>query len=404
MDCISMVDTAYGVEQMTELREIYCDFHIHVGKSLGKPVKMAAAPSLTLENLLHHARIEKGLDVVTVIDGACTNVLTEVRQLQADGRLVEVSGGGLVYENGLVVILGSEVEVGGPMGGAAHFGCWFDSVYAATDFSQWLGTVQKNVSLSSQRARTDAVHLQRQVKVRDGLFIVHHAFTPHKGLFGNCVANLADMVIPQDVDALELGLSADTSMADCLDELRDFTFVSNSDAHSLPKIAREYNRLQLMEPNFSEVRLALHRMQGRSVSANFGLHPALGKYHRSSCVDCGEQWVGQTDVCACGSRRKVMGVFDRLCDIRQTVEPVHPLHRPPYVHQVPLEFIPGLGPKAKARLLKALQTEMNVLHKASLAELIEAVGEVLALRIEMARTGQAELVSGGAGVYGKMVL
>lgn len=383
---------------------MYCDFHIHVGKSLGKPVKMAAAPSLTLENLLNHAKHEKGLDVVTVIDGVCTNVLTEVRQLQADGRLVEIAGGGLQYENGLLVILGSEVEVGGPQGGAAHFGCWFDSVYAASDFSEWLGTVQKNVSLSSQRARTDAFDLQRQVKVRDGLFVVHHAFTPHKGLFGNCVANLADMVSPQEVDALELGLSADTAMADCLGQLGDLTFVSNSDAHSLPKIAREYNRLQLEDPNFSEVRLALHRMQDRRVSANFGLHPALGKYHRTSCLDCGEPRTGQTDACVCGSRRKVMGVFDRLCDIRQTVEPVHPLHRPPYVHQVPLEFIPGLGPKAMARLLDALQTEMNVLHKATLAELTEVVGEVLAHRIELARTGQAELVSGGAGVYGKMVL
>ena len=69
-----------------------------------------------------------------------------------------------------------------------------------------------------------------------------------------------------------------------------------------------------------------------------------------------------------------MGVYDRLCEIRDRAAPVHPAHRPPYIHQVPLEFIPRLGPKAYERLLTAFGTEMAVLHDASYEDLVDVVG------------------------------
>ncbi|MDQ0188425.1 TIGR00375 family protein [Alicyclobacillus cycloheptanicus] len=388
---------------MNPLQTFYCDFHIHVGRALGKPVKMAAAPSLTFEALCAHARTEKGLDIVTVIDGVCTGVLAEVRDLAARGTLAPLAdGGGLRHENGLTIFLGAEVECAGPHGGAAHFGCWFGDIDAAADFSAWLATVQKNPSLSSQRARTDAFDLQRQTHQRHGLFIVHHAFTPHKGLYGACVRRLGDMVDPAHVDALELGLSADTDMADCVSELAAQTFLSNSDAHSLPKIAREYNALMLEAPTFAEVGLALWRTGGRRVAANYGLPPSLGKYHRTYCLDCGRLWAAGAAACACGSQRKVNGVYDRFLEIRDHAFPVSPSHRPPYVHQIPLEFIPGLGPAARQRLLAAFGTEMNVLHRADAAALAEVVGPTLAARIDDARAGRVLLQTGGGGIYGKV--
>lgn len=380
----------------------FCDFHIHIGRSLGKPVKMAAAPSLTLDALIDHARNEKGLDIVTVIDGVCTGVLTEIRDRVADGRLTVQPDGGFLHTNGLVLLLGAEVEVAGPSGGAAHFGCWFGTLESATAFSSWLGTVQKNPSLSSQRARCDAFELQRRTRALDGLFIVHHAFTPHKGLYGACVSTLRDMVDPQLVDAVELGLSADTQMADCVSELADLTFVTNSDAHSLPKIAREYNALELNAASFAEVRLALAGGRGRRISANYGLQPALGKYHRTYCLDCGTLWAAGAHACQCGSRRRVKGVYDRFLEFRDRDEAQSPVHRPPYIHQVPLEFVPGLGPVARRRLLQAFGSEMAVLHRVDVDELSRVVGQPLAERIDAARSGRASVQSGGGGIYGKV--
>ncbi|KPV43516.1 endonuclease Q family protein [Alicyclobacillus ferrooxydans] len=386
------------------MERFFADFHIHVGRARNKPVKMAAARTLTVEAVLHEARVRKGLDVITLIDGVCTNVLSELDDLVRSDRLHQLPGGGYAYENGLVVLLGGEIEVSGPVGGAAHFGCWFPTLSAAKDFHDWLGTVEKNPSLSSQRARTNAHTLQAETKSRGGLFIVHHAFTPHKGLYGNCVSSLAEMVDPNKADALELGLSADSHMADCLPELADVTFLSNSDAHSLPKIAREYNALMMEEASFAEVELALHRQAGRRVTGNYGLHPKLGKYHRTRCAKCGNPVDELSGECSCGSSRRVMGVYDRLMEIRHTDCPLHPAHRPPYTYQVPLEFIPGLGPKALGKLLKQFGTEMAVLHQGEFADISAVVGEDLARAIERARTGDVNFDEGGGGVYGKIVL
>lgn len=386
------------------MNRYFADFHIHIGRSFGKPVKMAAAPSLTLEGVLQHAKETKGLDLITIIDGVTSGVLQEIRELIARSRLVAVPGGGYEYENGLRVLLGAEVETAGPRGGAAHFGAWFGGVDEAGEFLHWLSMVQRNTSLSSQRAHADAFKLQDVVKEIGGLFVVHHAFTPHKGLYGNCVDHVSEMVDPHQVDALELGLSADTDMADCLEELAQTTFLSNSDAHSLPKIAREYNELLLVQGSFAEVAKALRRTDDRRVESNYGLMPALGKYHRTYCLGCGEHWVEGKSVCQCGSTKHVMGVFDRLREIQTRATPVHPAHRPPYVHQIPLQFIPGLGPKSFQRLIQAFGTEMNVLHRATADELAEVVGELLAQRIFAARAGRVEVVSGGGGIYGRLLV
>jgi uncharacterized protein (TIGR00375 family) len=381
-------------------RTVYADLHIHTGRAGGRPVKMAAAPTLTVENVIRHAREEKGLDLIVLIDGVCPPVCAEIEELRQRGSLQELPDGGLACENGLVVVLGAEVEVAGPAGGAAHFGCWFGSIQAAKEFAAWLGTVQTNPALSSQRIRADAHALQSRVRECGGLFVVHHAFTPHKGLYGSCVSHLADMVNPDWVDGIELGLSADTWMADCVSELAFYTFLTSSDAHSLSKIAREYNQLQLTHVSFAQLRHAMHRENGCGWTANFGLHPALGKYHRSACANCGIPWPEGQVRCPCGGERMVPGVWDRWLHIRDREHPVHPPHRPPYVHQVPLEFVPGLGPRLRRRLLDAFGTEMAVLHRATLRELCDVVGDTLARRIDAARTGQVRFVAGGAGRYG----
>ena len=64
------------------------------------------------------------------------------------------------------------------------------------------------------------------------------------------------------------------------------TFLTNSDAHSLPKIAREYNKMEVEDISFKEIVKALKNEDGRRIVANYGLDPKLGKYHRTYCDDC----------------------------------------------------------------------------------------------------------------------
>ena len=97
--------------------------------------------------------------------------------------------------------------------------------------------------------------------------------------------------------------------------------------------------------------------------------------------------------------------MDRIVQLGQAAGRAEPLvssHRPPYVYQVPLEFIPGIGPKLLDKLLDRFGTEMAVLHDASADALAETVGAPAAEKIVRARSGDLALDAGGGGRYGKV--
>ena len=143
-----------------------------------------------------------------------------------------------------------------------------------------------NITLSSQRARISAYQLIDIVERYNGILIPAHCFTPHKSFYGNCTSRLERIFKEKfnKIFAIELGLSSDTELADYISELETRTFVTNSDAHSLPKIAREYNKVLLEGISFKELVKALKNEDGRKIVANYGMDPKLGKYHRTYCA------------------------------------------------------------------------------------------------------------------------
>jgi uncharacterized protein (TIGR00375 family) len=215
---------------------------------------------------------------------------------------------------------------------------------------------------------------------------------------------MSDVVDLSAVAGIELGLSSDSDLADRISELQPFTFLTNSDAHSLTKIGREYNELIVKEASFKEFRLALFRHKGRKVARNYGLNPCLGKYYRTRCLKCKELWPTEKKVyhCVqCGSDKKVKGVYNRICQIADQ-ETIHPLHRPAYIYQVPLEFIPKCGKKTLCKLLTAFGTEMNILHQVPIEDIAKVVGMEVATFIQLAREHRIQVQEGGAGLYGKI--
>ena len=56
---------------------------------------------------------------------------------------------------------------------------------------------------------------------------------------------------------MNFGLSADTEYADRIRELANKKFLTNSDAHSLPKIAREYNTFEMENISFKSFKKVL---------------------------------------------------------------------------------------------------------------------------------------------------
>ncbi|WP_127585916.1 endonuclease Q family protein [Paenibacillus koleovorans] len=394
--------------ERSHLPTYYVDLHIHIGRTeKGSPVKISGSKDLTFYNIAREASERKGIDIVGIIDCHSPVVQDEIMDYLHRGEMEEFEGGGIRYRN-TTVLLGSEIEVKDPGCGAAHLLAYLPTLGEMQHFTRWMSRAMKNVELSSQRLYVTARELQREVIDRGGLLIPAHIFTPYKSVYGSAAPRMEQLLDLQHIAAVELGLSADTEMAGCLSELDGIPFVTNSDAHSLPKIGREYNRLTMRQPTFTELAHALAGRDGRGIDANYGLNPHLGKYHRTYCASC-ETVLGaghpQGERCPlCGHAKFVRGVMDRIVDIADRLEapPVLAVNRPPYHYQVPLEFIPGLGPKKLAALLDRFGTEMHVLHKAEPAELVTTIGEETAGYIMQARRGELAIDAGGGGRYGKV--
>ncbi|MBC7288536.1 MAG: TIGR00375 family protein [Armatimonadetes bacterium] len=384
-----------------------CDLHVHIGRSSkGEPVKITAARSLTFENIARECLERKGVTVVGIVDCASPAVMRDIADLIDKGMMVELEGGGLRYRYGVTVMLGAEFETREPDGGLSHHVSFFPSLDRLAKFAEQVGKHVTNLQLSSQQCGLPARRLLELCLEYGGLFVPAHAFTPHKSLYGSATDRAQKIFgeLWEAIPAVELGLSADSYLADRIAELRDKTFLSNSDSHSLPNIAREYQLIVMREANFQELENALWRRDGRYVAANFGLDPRLGKYHRTCCQDCG--WIARREPpvfeCEqCGSERVTMGVLDRIAAISDYSEPRQPLWRAPYRYQVPLQFIPGIGAAAIAKLINAFGSEMAVLHQASEEEIAQVVGSRAARLIIMAREGTLPLLPGGGGRYGK---
>ena len=394
------------------MNEIFADLHVHIGRSeQGKPIKITAARSLNFANIAKECYERKGISVVGIIDCASPYVIEDIENFLKTGEAYEIKDGGIIYKDKVCILLGSEVETSevGRNGnkGAAHNVCFFPHLKDIKGFSQEMSHHIKNITLSTQRSDLSGYELIDIVEKYNGILIPAHIFTPHKSYYGNCTDRLENIFKEKlnKIFAVELGLSADTFLADTISELERTTFVTNSDAHSLPKIAREYNKIQVEDISFKEIVMALKNEGGRKVLANYGLDPKLGKYHRTYCDNCNSviETKHPVEICPkCGSNKVTFGVFDRIELIKDKNETKSPANRPPYIYQVPLGFIPGVGPRYITKLLDSFNTEMNILHKLSRDDIEAVVGEKIANKIVDAREGNVKIVSGGGGVYGKV--
>ena len=392
--------------------EVFADLHVHIGRSeSNKPIKITAARSLNFANIAKECVERKGINVVGIIDCASPYVIEDIENFLKTGEAYEIPDGGIIYKDKVCILLGSEIETSeiNDYGktGSAHNICFFPHLKDIKAFSNEMSHHIKNITLSSQRANISAYELIDIVEKYNGILIPAHCFTPHKSFYGNCTDRLEKIFKEKfnKVPAIELGLSADTYLADQISELETKTFLTNSDAHSLPKIAREYNKILVEDISFKEFLKALKNEDGRKILANYGMDPKLGKYHRTYCEKCDKPVPGKAPVTKChdcDSSNITMGVFDRIEIIKDKEKTESPAFRPPYIYQIPLTFVPGLGGKTIDKLLDAFGTEMNILHKLSKDDLEAVVGERVANNIINAREGNVKIEAGGGGVYGKI--
>ena len=177
--------------------------------------------------------------------------------------------------------------------------------------------------------------------------------------------------------------------------------MTNSDAHSLPKIAREYNTFEMENISFESFKKVLGYEEEKSESetkklnyivCNNGMYSRLGKYNKTYCDICECVSEIEDGKCKkCGSKKIVKGVEDRVLEIADG-ESISPKNRPEYMYKIPLEYIPKLGKKTKEKMLELYGTEMNILNKVSIKNIEENFGKQIAKNIEIARNGNITIV------------
>ena len=152
-------------------------------------------------------------------------------------------------------------------------------------------------------------------------FIPAHIWTPHFSLLGafsgfdsieECFGDLSC-----HIRALETGLSSDPPMNWRVSALDGRTLVSNSDAHSPAKLAREANLLSC-ETSYPALRRAIETGEGFEGTIEF--FPEEGKYHLDGhracdvCLEPSETMRMEGRCPACGRK---MCIRDRGVAVRQ---------------------------------------------------------------------------------------
>lgn len=404
------------------MKDVFVDMHVHIGASSdGLPVKITASKNLNFENIANESLYKKGIQFVGIIDCASPRVIKDIKDFIKNEKAFELEDGGIIYDGKICIILGSEVETSEVNDegktGSAHNLCYFPRLKDIEGFSKEMSKYIKNINLSTQRARLSGYDLIDIVKKYNGELIPAHAFTPFKSYYGNCTDSLKKIFKEkfEDIYAIELGLSADTDLADNLSELEDVNFLTSSDAHSLPKIGREYTKLRVNELSFKGLFDAIKKgskadknikdkkEEKIGIVANYGLDPKLGKYHRTFCDNCKNLSAKENGVCKnCGSKKIVYGVLDRVLDIKDKKKSISPKMRPQYIKQVPLEFLPGFGKKTIKKLNDIFGTEMNILHNIEIDNIEAEFNKNIAEEIKKLREGGFKIASGGGGNYGKL--
>lgn len=255
----------------------------------------------------------------------------------------------------------------------------------------------------------------------DAMMIPAHAWTPYFGIFGSksgfdsieeCFGDMTKYIF-----AFETGLSSDPAMNWRVSNTDKFAIVSSSDAHSLSRIGREANVMEIPEANFGyrEFHRILKEKDRQRFKFTIEFFPDEGKYHWDGHAACGfscppEQTKKLKGECPKCGKKLTVGVESRVEDLADRHEGFMPENVVPQKHLVPLEEVLAdcfaVGPKTKKvqdvywQLINAAGNEFAVILDLEIAEIEKLAGPLVAEAIKRVREEKVQKVAGYDGVYG----
>ena len=263
--------------------------------------------------------------------------------------------------------------------------------------------------------------LEITLECGEGCYLVPaHIWTPWFAVLGSksgfdkvedCYGDLSSHIF-----ALETGLSSDPPMNWRLSPLDQYTLVSNSDAHSPPKIGREACAFET-EMDYFAIRRALETGEGYAGTVEF--FPEEGKYHLDGHRKCGIRFTPQETrqhdgLCPVCGKNLTIGVVNRVDELADREDGFEPNETTEFRNLVPLpeviSEIRGVGEKSKKvqqayeDLVNKVGSELYVLEHAPVEEVRNAGAPLVAEAVQRMREGRVICEAGYDGEYGTIRL
>jgi uncharacterized protein (TIGR00375 family) len=255
------------------------------------------------------------------------------------------------------------------------------------------------------------------------MVIPAHAWTPWFAVFGSksgfdtlqeCFEDLTPYI-----HAIETGLSSDPLMNWQWSKLDDITLVSNSDAHSGPRIGREANVLDLQDISYDEIREIINTKDKKRFLYTIEFYPEEGMYHYDGHRDCNfscspqESMNKYKNICPKCKKVLTLGVLNQVTKLAdRTEDNIETVYRLPYKNIVPLpEIIAdcyGVNRSSKKveklyfDIINKAGNEFKITLDLDIDDLKKIMPAVLAEGIIKMRDKKLKVLPGFDGQYGEV--
>ena len=405
------------------------DLHIHSKYS------RSCSPELTLENIEAACRI-KGVDIIATGDFTFPEWFSDIKnKLEEIPPTPLYQGGGKsglyrlksAKDDKVKFLLSTEVALIYKDGGKVrriHLVIHAPSLAAAEELNKYLDKDYNIRSDGRPILGMSAPELMKLCLGIDKKFLIYpaHIWTPWFAVFGSksgfdkmeeCFHEYT-----KDIYALETGLSSDPAMNWRLSALDKLTVLSNSDAHSLPNIAREANAFEMAAVSYNEIYEIIKNKDLGKIKYTIEFYPEEGMYHYSGHRICGVSFTpGETKklkgICPVCKKPLTIGVMDRVEELADRAEGFKPAKAAPFKKLVELDKIIAEALDVKSRhsqkvqmayhnLIKQGGNELNILLDINLKDLEKIADPAIAEGVKRVRAGQLIIKPGFDGQYGEI--
>lgn len=400
------------------------DLHIHSKYS------RACSKNLTLENIDKVCRV-KGIDIIATGDFTHPAWFSSIKN-----EFIEIDGSGLykhknASDANVKFILQSEIALIYKSGGKArriHLVLHAPSIESAERLNKEL---DKNYNIKSDGRPILGMSAEKLCELCfkvDPKFLIYpaHIWTPWFSVFGSKSGfdRLEDCFgeYTSQIYAFETGLSSDPEMNWRVSALDNLTMLSNSDAHSLPNLAREANVFELQKITFDEIYKVIKnkqtkKEQGSYLNYTIEFYPEEGMYHYDGHRDCNiclspMETKKHKGICPKCKKPITIGVDYRVEELADRPLGTKPKNTAGFKKLVELDKIIAEAFDIKSRnskkvieeydkLTKNLGTELEILMNISIEDINEICSnKMIGEGIKRVREGNLIIKPGFDGQYG----